>query len=395
MGAVEHLKTLCCLGLPPESAMVAVAPLLHEIIPHEETRMALLERDATIGAGYSEHPRTVPIMREHLWRFTDDPSALISLWLPLFHAVGIGWTLHKQGQGYLESGYYREVEAPLDTCWVLDAMIGRGGRSIAFMALTRSRSSRPFTVDDVQRLDPLRPWLAHAFRRTQYSEAGAEDQDLSSAAGTPVRSGEMILTPDREIVFQTNGLEFVLKRVLAREAGDFTRCVHVRDRIPTPIVKLLQRIIVAANGSLSAPPRMQVSTPYGIVMLEAKWLVPKGVIPADVAKDPKSCLVSVTIELREHAIAHAARILRESGATPAQVKVGIGLALGKTKPAIADELGVKLSSVEDQTKKLYQTLDIHNSTELSTKIWLGGRPSDPHQSRSPSLGHRGRHGLAS
>jgi hypothetical protein len=34
MGAVEHLKTLCCLGLPPASAIVAVTPLLHEIIPH-------------------------------------------------------------------------------------------------------------------------------------------------------------------------------------------------------------------------------------------------------------------------------------------------------------------------------------------------------------------------
>ena len=30
MGAVEHLKTLCCLGLKPESAMIAVTPLLHE-----------------------------------------------------------------------------------------------------------------------------------------------------------------------------------------------------------------------------------------------------------------------------------------------------------------------------------------------------------------------------
>jgi hypothetical protein len=29
MGAVEHLKTLCCLGLAPESAMIAVTPLLH------------------------------------------------------------------------------------------------------------------------------------------------------------------------------------------------------------------------------------------------------------------------------------------------------------------------------------------------------------------------------
>jgi hypothetical protein len=48
MGAVEHLKTLCCLGLKPESAMIAVTPLLHEIIPHGWSRMGLYESDATI-----------------------------------------------------------------------------------------------------------------------------------------------------------------------------------------------------------------------------------------------------------------------------------------------------------------------------------------------------------
>ena len=58
------------------------------------------------------------------------------------------------------------------------------------------------------------------------------------------------------------------------------------------------------------------------------------------------------------------------GATPAQTKVGIHLALGKTKPVIADELGLQLSSVADHSKKLYQNLDVHNSTELGTKLWL-------------------------
>jgi DNA-binding CsgD family transcriptional regulator len=128
---------------------------------------------------------------------------------------------------------------------------------------------------------------------------------------------------------------------------------------------------------------VQISTPYGVLTLEARWLVPAGTLAEDAARDPKSCLIAVTVELHEHAIAHAARILRESGATPTQVKVGIGLAMGKTKPVIADELGIKPSSVADQTKRLYQTLDIHNSTELSTKIWLGGRPSETRQSRPP------------
>jgi hypothetical protein len=58
MGAVEHLKTLCCLGLKPESAMIAVTPLLHEIIPHGWTRIWQMAPDATCIRGYGEHPET-------------------------------------------------------------------------------------------------------------------------------------------------------------------------------------------------------------------------------------------------------------------------------------------------------------------------------------------------
>jgi DNA-binding CsgD family transcriptional regulator len=130
---------------------------------------------------------------------------------------------------------------------------------------------------------------------------------------------------------------------------------------------------------------MQVSTAYGVLTLGAKWLVPAGTLPADAARDPKSCLISVTIELHEHVIAHAARVLRESGATPAQTKVGIQLALGKTKPVIADELGIQLTSVADHTRKLHQTLDVHNSTELATKIWLGERLDEAHKSGRSAL----------
>jgi DNA-binding CsgD family transcriptional regulator len=86
------------------------------------------------------------------------------------------------------------------------------------------------------------------------------------------------------------------------------------------------------------------------------------------------------IQLHEHGIAHAARMLRESGATPAQTKIGIQLAFGKTKPVIADELGIRLSSVTDLTRRLYLTLDVHNSAELATKIWLDQKQDSARQS---------------
>ncbi len=369
MGAIEHLKTLCCLGLPPESAMIGVVPLVHEIIPHGWSRMALLDSDGAIANGYSEHPELSDLYQQHMWRFLDQPSSPMSMWMRGFRAGAIGWTLHMQGRGWMDNSWYREMEAPVDSCWILDAMIGNGERTTAFLCLTRPRSARPFNVDDLRRLDPLRPWLGHAFRSSPLENVSKEVEPSFCTQAPPVLSGQMILTTKARTVFQSAGLEHVFE-IIAGDRADYSRSSLSRSPLPPPILELVRRIVGAANGGPAKPPRMLISNAYGMITLEAKWLMPPREAPADVAKDPKSCLISVSIELREHAVAHAARILRVSGATPTQLKVGIQLALGKSKPTIATELGLKHSTVADLARKLYQTLDVHNSTELGTRLWL-------------------------
>lgn len=374
MKAVDHLKTLCSLGLPPESAMIAIIPLLHEIVPHGWCRTSLFESDCSCIAVYSENPAAYASFR-HVWSFMDDPTALASVGMASFHAVGIGWTLHRQGRGYLESAYYREIEAPVDSCWVLDAWIGDEGRTIAGVQLTRPRSARPFTAEDVQRLDRLRPWLAHALRRNPVTSSTATAPSFTLSA--PVLNGQMILTPGAKPLFQSPEMDF-LNRIM-NGAAHFVKSANgrwatPRQEIPLPVQKLVQRLLDAAEGSVNCPPRIKLSTDFGVLTLEAKWLTPACAVPGDVARNPKSSVIVVTIELREHPIAHAARVLRESGATPTQTQVGIKLALGKNKPMIANELGIQVSSVADLTKKLYQRLDIHNAAELGVKIWLEGPP---------------------
>jgi hypothetical protein len=218
VGAVEHLKTLCCLGLPPESAMIAVVPLLHEIIPHGWTRLALVAPDATMTAVYHEHPAAAALVRERLHTHFSDPTGLCSLWVPAVRAVGIGWALPWQGRKWFDSAYYQEIEAPLDSCWMLDAMVGDGGRTIGFVHLMRPRSARPFTVDDVHRLDRLRPWLAHALRPQPPDVSGPGGQTAMAAAGAPARSGQMILNADARLVVQTPSLEFLLSILAASQS---------------------------------------------------------------------------------------------------------------------------------------------------------------------------------
>jgi hypothetical protein len=123
--------------------------------------------------------------------FMDDPSSLISLWVPGVRAVAIGWALHRQEGDYLESGYYREIEAPLDSCWILDAMLGDGGRTIGFVSLTRPRDARPFTVDDVQLLDASRtgfgrdkpPYRSYAIAGKRPDEKAAATMELYARRG--------------------------------------------------------------------------------------------------------------------------------------------------------------------------------------------------------------------
>jgi hypothetical protein len=84
MGVAEHLKTLCCLGLPPESATIAVSSFLHELLPRGWSRIALLEPDATIGSCYPENPAAATIFRERMWRFIDpiEPRVPLDVCLP-------------------------------------------------------------------------------------------------------------------------------------------------------------------------------------------------------------------------------------------------------------------------------------------------------------------------
>ncbi len=135
---------------------------------------------------------------------------------------------------------------------------------------------------------------------------------------------------------------------------------------------VVQTLVGITKGEHTRPPRAVARTSWGLITIEACWLVPSGSDPRDVAADPWNAPITLHLELHEHALAYSARRLRQCGATPVQGRIGVLLATGKSKPEIAREIGIKPSSVADAARKLHERFNVHNPSELGRKLWLAG-----------------------
>ena len=182
------------------------------------------------------------------------------------------------------------------------------------------------------------------------------------------------------MLFRSAWADYLLA-ILAGMTESLAPAAHtVAGAAPGAVRRVVQRLADAAQGSPGAAPRLAVRTAWRVVTVEAAWLTPPDIDAATFASDPGEAPISVTLDLRETPAAHAARVLRASGATPTQVRVGVLLALGKQKPEIARTLGVKPASVEDAVRKLYGRLDVRTAAELGAQVWL----SDPAAVARPS-----------
>jgi DNA-binding CsgD family transcriptional regulator len=360
---VKHFRTLCSLGLPPEAALIAIAQAICEIVPASWARIGFNNAQALPTIFYGAHPDFLGRFIRDFDRFYRDPNALLSTLPRVWPRPVVGATLHLQNADYLDSAYYREFERPLDSCWLLDAILDHEGTSIGSMALSRPRAGRPFVAADAARLDSVRPWIAYAMR---HGPAPASE-DPQSFATRPSRRATLVLDCAGGVQFESAGCGLMF--YILGGSPEVWRCA---GRLPLPAVvqRLIQRLKGVANGEATAPPSVAVSTSWGLVTVEAHWLITPGAPSSDVARDPHSMSIAVQFEYREPAAIQAARILRENGASPTQVHVGVMLALGKSKPEIARALAVQLSSVEDAVRKLYSRLAVSNVVEFGASLWL-------------------------
>ncbi len=204
MRAVEHLKALCCLGLPPESATIALTPLLHEIVPHDGMRFGVL-------AHVARPPGGVPDRSDSVAPYRQGPSfgplpALIAERKP----AGIFLNLPARDRNALDKD-------SLHFRLGLDATIGEGGTSYAILELSRPRAALLLYDRGNQAFSiRLRPWLVRALRPRSQACANEPFEQRFGVVGMPVLSAQAILTASGDVVHQSGAAEHLFSTLEGR-----------------------------------------------------------------------------------------------------------------------------------------------------------------------------------
>jgi DNA-binding CsgD family transcriptional regulator len=369
-----YFRAICCLGLPRQAALIAIARALHEVIHSGWNRIGMLGPRGKPQGGFAENLEYMPLALERLEALAREPGSIASM-VPDAYATGaVGMTLPAQDGAYLRSACYWELERELDSCWLLDAMIqDDGGQTMAGLMMTRPRSAKPFNEDDAARLDRLRPWMAHALR--ERNGCASESVKPTYAAAASIRAMAIVDGTGR-IVYGSRGTDYLMY-LCSGLTNDTNVLSAPRVRTaPSAVRAVIRRLQTVASDTWAPPPRATMATPWGRVVIEASWMIPAGEDATEVAREPGGSPIVINLELQEHAAAHAMRVLRSAGAPASQVRIGTMLALGRTKPEIAAELGLKVSSVTDAVRKLYDRLNVHNTAQLSKMLWTVRR-DDP------------------
>ena len=187
-------------------------------------------------------------------------------------------------------------------------------------------------------------------------------------AANPLYKAMVVTSAAGKVLFQSAESEqlFMMLNGTSLEIGKHSGTG--KPETPTAVRRVVHDLVSAATGLAGSPPKASVETAWGLICVEAVWLARPGTTARDIIADHGTVQILVNIELREHALPYVARILRNSGASPGQVRIGVLLATGMTKPAIAQELRIKPSSVMDATRKIYERLDVRNGAELGMRF---------------------------
>jgi DNA-binding CsgD family transcriptional regulator len=350
--AVAHVRQLCHLGLSPELAMPAILTALHDLVTSDSNGFFWVDENYDITNICAEKLLPPDVMRRYFEEFYDAPATSFKKRLREFAAQKDVIQIMTQTEQFYRSDYYDKIWRHFGAHHVMYAIVRRGTRCYGQLSMYRSAHDKPFSERDRRELAKVVGYMTDLFT-TPARAVNDIPLDRYYDSGY---SGMMLMDDKGEVTFASPQAQRLFFLATHPRISRKSLVAAFRDDHPKVLEQIADLIRGAPPGATQPPPQLQLHNCWGEFLLNGYGLQPR--------EAGASTGMGVLIEYREPMPIRLLNNMKRSSLSVRQTEVALRLAFGHSQPDIADQLNIKLGSVEYYKKEAYRKLDVHDRQGL-------------------------------
>ncbi len=354
--AVAHLRQLCHLGLSPELAMPAILTALHDLVASDSNGFFWVDEHYDITNICAEKLLPPEVMRQYFEEYYDAPGTNFKQRLRAFASQKDMIQIMTQTEQFYQSDYYDKIWRHFDAHHAMYAVVRRGSRCFGQLSMYRSANDKPFSERDRRELAKVVGYMTDLFTIPARAVSDIPlDQYYDSGY-----SGMMLMDDKGEVSYASAQAQRLFFLATHPQISRKSLVATFREDYPKVLEQIASMIRNAPTGATQPPPQLHLRNCWGEFLLNGYGLHPR-------AADANTGM-GVLIEYREPMPIRLLNNMKRSSLSVRQTEVALRLAFGHSQPEIAEQLNIKLGSVEYYKKEAYRKLDVHDRQGLRERL---------------------------
>lgn len=357
-----QIRQLCCLGLPAETLMPRLLPLIRQFVPAESAGFFWVDGRGDIKNLYAERMLPSQQMQLYFERYYDTEHPFRSQFLARARS-GQSVDSTSADSALQRTAYYNEIMRELDAHHVLYGVVRDHGAALGQLSLYRPRTAHEFDQKSRSDLAAILHYVAHAIAAGQVVDAR-----VRSVPVTPLANPKLGYTDTEEeaVVIANDDGELLQASDAARrllvKAVDGAFAPGPLRAAQDAVTALTVRMAVLLKRTDERPPVQTMNTRWGRIQLRAYRLgeVPTGPF-------------AMRILRQEPMLLHFSESLRTLGLPPQQHEILLRVAQGAGNREIAADMGLSPNTVAYHIKQIFSRLDIHERGEAINSVLSRGQ----------------------
>jgi DNA-binding CsgD family transcriptional regulator len=346
---LAYLRQLCCLGLPKEALLPEFLKQVKSVIPSDFNMLNGTNKHFIPTYCIPETPvdKLDEIYLETNRLFWTQEKVLRCMKWMNCHATICD--IRIVDENYKKTEMYNVFLTMLNIHHMIHTPVTNNGVPVGMLTISRPRSARAFNKQEETLWVYLAAYVSHALQTQnrddiQYCENG--------------ESGMLVMDTEGTILFQSEMAKRLL--MLARYPLITIDEDTNQHDVMLKLVQLCRNLKAIFQGQNAAPPSWSHTNGRGRFHFQAYWL--------DKLNQEPGGLIGITIEHHEPLVLELMRALRDLPLSPTQKEVALLAAQGFSTEQIGVRLHIKLTTVKDHIRKIFDKLDIHHREELLPKL---------------------------